>query len=119
MHGRSHYQRASAPVSPAYKETPEGWKQAQPNDGAVRGKWWEIYNDPELNRLEEQVNISNQNVLAAEARFRQGEGFVRVARSSLFPAITAGLGITSSRSQTGIGKTTRPTEFRDRHAHHL
>ena len=91
------YQRPTAPVPPAYKEPPpdnskemQGWKQAQPNDGAKRGKWWEIYNDPQLNALEEQVSISNQNVLAAEAQFREAKDAVRIARSGLFPAVTAG-----------------------------
>lgn len=72
------YQRPSAPVPQVYKEPPpdsfketQGWKQAQPNDAVIRGKWWEIYGDPQLNALEEQVSISNQNVLAAEAQFRQ------------------------------------------------
>ena len=45
----------------------EGWKQAQPSDSLIKGKWWEMYNDPALNALEEQVAISNQNVLQAEA----------------------------------------------------
>ena len=69
------YKRPTAPQTPAYKEPPpEGWKEAQPNDGAIKGKWWEIYNDPQLNALEEQVSISNQNVLAAEANFRAARG---------------------------------------------
>ncbi len=74
LHGRPELQAsAAAPVPQAFKEPPpEGWKEAQPNDGAIRGKWWEIYNDPELNALEEQVSISNQNVLAAEAQFPRG-----------------------------------------------
>jgi NodT family efflux transporter outer membrane factor (OMF) lipoprotein len=104
------YQRPTAPVPPAYKESPpanwkemQGWKQAQPNEGAQRGKWWEIYNDPELNALEEQVSISNQNVLAAEAQFREAREAVRIARSSLFPAITASPSIVNSRAPvTGI-----------------
>ena len=54
--------RPSAPVPPSYKEAPpDSWKQAQPRAAVPRGKWWEIYNDPRLNSLEEQVNISNQN----------------------------------------------------------
>ena len=53
--------------------------------GCVRGKWWEVFNDPALNKLEEQVGISNQNVLAAEAQFRQAEALVRVARSAYYP----------------------------------
>jgi outer membrane protein TolC len=71
------YQRPTATVPVEYKEPPPDnfkevgeWKQAEPNDGMIRGKWWEIFNDPELNELEEQVNVSNQNILAAEAQFR-------------------------------------------------
>jgi len=98
------YQRPKAPVPSTFKETPpagwneaQGWKQAQPNEGAKRGKWWEIYNDPELNALEDQVSISNQNVLAAEAQFREAEFAVRIARSSLFPTITSSPSIVNSR----------------------
>src|SRR6185312_11984352 len=86
------YQRPSAPVPQTYKEPPpesfkeaQGWKQAKPNDTITRGKWWEIYGDPQLNALEAQVSISNQNVLAAEAQFRQAQEVVRVARAGLFP----------------------------------
>jgi NodT family efflux transporter outer membrane factor (OMF) lipoprotein len=99
------YQRPSAPVPPAYKESPpadwkemQGWKKGQPNEGAKRGKWWEIYNDPELNALEEQVSISNQNVLAAEAQFREARYAVRIARSSLFPTVTVGPSIVNEKS---------------------
>lgn len=99
------YQRPIAPVPPAYKETPpadwkeaQAWKQAQPAEGVKRGKWWEIYNDPELNALEEQVSISNQNVLMAEAQFREARYAVRIARSNLFPTVTASPSITKERS---------------------
>jgi len=99
------YQRPTAPVPPAYKEPPpdnskemQGWKQAQPNDGAKRGKWWEIYNDPQLNALEEQVSISNQNVLAAEAQLREAKDAVRIARSGLFPTVAASPSIVNSRA---------------------
>jgi len=99
------YQRPAAPVPPAYKESPpadwkeaQGWKPAQPNEGAKRGKWWEIYNDAELNALEEQVSISNQNVLAAEAQFREARYAVRIARSNLFPTVTAGPSIVNEKS---------------------
>src|SRR6266568_2847350 len=97
------YQRPSAPGSPAYKENPpDGWKEAQPNDGVIRGKWWEIYNDPELNALEEQVSISNQNVLAAEAQFRQAREAVRIARSSLFPTVTGMTSVVNSRTSSNL-----------------
>ncbi len=96
-----HYQRPAAPVPPAFKEPPPaGWKEAQPNDGATRGKWWEIYGDPALNSLEEQISISNQNVLAAGAQFRAAKDAIRIARSALYPSVTAGTAITNSRSST-------------------
>jgi len=103
------YQRPAAPVPPAYKETPpadwkemQGWKQAQPSEGMKRGKWWEIYNDPELNALEEQVSISNQNVLAAEAQFREARYAVRIARASLFPTVTSSPSIVNSQAAVGF-----------------
>ena len=93
------YQRPAAPPSAAYKEPlPEGWKEAQPSDGAIRGKWWEIYNDPDLNALEEQVNLSNQNILSAEAQYREARDAVRIARSGLFPTISGNVGIVNSKT---------------------
>ena len=50
-----------------------GWKQSQPGDAYSKGRWWELYNDPALNALEEQVGVSNQNVLQAEAQYRRGQ----------------------------------------------
>ncbi len=95
------YQRPAAPVPPAFKEPPPAdWKEAQPNDGAIRGNWWEIYGDATLNSLEERISVSNQNVLAAEAQFRAARDAVRAARSALYPSVTAGTAITSSRSST-------------------
>jgi NodT family efflux transporter outer membrane factor (OMF) lipoprotein len=92
------YKRPSAPMSPAFKEPlPEGWKEAQPNDGAIRGKWWELYNDPALNALEEQVSISNQSFLSAEAQFRAAREAVRIARAALFPTLSTAPSITSSK----------------------
>ena len=91
------YQRPAAPAPVAFKEAPPaGWKEAQPNDGALRGKWWEVYHDPRLNALEEQVAISNQNVLAAAAQFEAAKASVRVARASQFPTVTAAPSATSA-----------------------
>jgi NodT family efflux transporter outer membrane factor (OMF) lipoprotein len=98
------YRRPAAPVAKTFKEPlPEGWKEAQPNDGAIRGKWWEIYQDPALNALEEQVNISNQNVLAAEAQYRAARYAVRVARAALFPVVTAGASVATSQGSSTLG----------------
>ena len=85
------YKRPAAPTPQAFKEPlPDGWKEAQPNDGVIRGKWWEIYHDTELNGLEEQVSITNQNVLQAEANFRAARYAIRIARASLFPTVAVG-----------------------------
>jgi NodT family efflux transporter outer membrane factor (OMF) lipoprotein len=107
------YQRPSAPIPGAYKEQPPPstaqaltWNLAQPTDGAARGKWWEIFNDPELNVLEGQVNISNQNVLAAEAQFRAARDSVRIARSGLFPTATAGVTYSNSRTSSTMFNVT-------------
>ncbi len=102
------YSKPEAPVSPAYKE--EGsdasqgpqWKEAKPSDGEIRGQWWEIYNDTQLNALEEQVDISNQNVLAAEAQFRAARAAVKIARAGAYPTLNASPSITKSRSSSTL-----------------
>jgi len=98
------YRRPPAPVPTAFKEKPpEGWKEAQPSDAALKGKWWEIYNDATLNALEEQVSISNQNVLQAEAQYRAARATVQIARSALFPTVTAGPSASAQQGGTGAG----------------
>ena len=77
------YQRPAAPVPAAYKEA--GWKAGEPHDAIDRGAWWSIYNDPVLDELERQIDISNQNLKAAEAAFRQARAVVAQARAGFFP----------------------------------
>ena len=87
--------RAATVISDAFKEAPpDGWKNAQPNEAIPRGSWWEVYNDPQLNELEAQVSISNQNVIAAIAQYREARDQIRIARSGLFPTVTASPSIT-------------------------
>ena len=94
------YVRPTTAAPPAYKEAGD-WKIAQPGDHVIRGKWWEIFNDSQLNALEEQVNISNQNIAAAEAQFRQAQALVHVAQAAFFPTITGGVAFTRAlRSST-------------------
>ncbi len=98
------YERPPAPTPAAFKEAPpEGWKEAQPNEGQLRGKWWEVFNDPDLNALEEQVNISNQNVLAAEAQFREAKDLIRIAHASLYPTATATASVSMSKAPFLLG----------------
>jgi len=100
------YVLPDAAVPAAYKEAGE-WKVAQPRDEASRGKWWEVFGDPQLNALIEQVEISNQNVLAADAQFRQARAFVAASRAALFPTLGGSVSVTRSRSSAGaVGGTT-------------
>lgn len=82
------YVRPVADVPSDYKENAD-WKQAQPGDELVKGKWWEIYQDSQLNALEEKVDVSNQSLKAAQAQFLQARAALRISRSGLFPTITA------------------------------
>jgi len=90
------YQRPAAPVPAAYKEV-GNWKQAQPNEQNLGGNWWEIFQDPQLNTLEAQVNVSNQNLKAAAAQYTQARALLRYNRAAYFPTITGGASATRNR----------------------
>jgi NodT family efflux transporter outer membrane factor (OMF) lipoprotein len=90
------YVKPSAPMTDAYKEN-EGWRIAQPSDHLPRGAWWEVFNEPELNRLEEQVASANQDLKVAEARLREARAAVRFNRAALFPTISTSAGVSSIR----------------------
>jgi len=90
----------------AYKEAGD-WQKANPQDALIRGEWWKIFNDPRLDALEEQVNISNQNIVAAEAQYAQAYALVQAARSALFPTLSTTSSYTRSHgsSNTKEGKS--------------
>jgi NodT family efflux transporter outer membrane factor (OMF) lipoprotein len=96
------YNRAPVETPAAYKEL-DGWKVAQPQDTSLRGKWWEIFGDSQLNALEDQVNVSNQNIAAAAANFLSARALVKEARSQLFPTVTVGPAISVSRPSANLG----------------
>ncbi len=97
------YQRPSITVPTAYGEAlPAGWKPSRPDDAIPRGKWWEAYHDPPLNALEDQVSISNQNVLAAEAQYREALDAIRIARAALFPTLKASPAVSGSQTPAAI-----------------
>jgi NodT family efflux transporter outer membrane factor (OMF) lipoprotein len=83
----------------------------QPKDDALRGKWWEIFGDPQLNALEEKVNVSNQNIAAAAANFFAARALVKEARSQLFPTVATSPGITVQRpsATNSTGKAGAPS----------
>jgi len=106
------YLRPSAPLAPAYKENQpgselaqaEGWKQANPQDAMLRGKWWEIFKDPDLNALEDKLNIDNQNIGHYFQNYMAAQAQVAVTRASLWPTVT--VGASGQRSRTPALKST-------------
>ena len=91
------YKRPDTEVPQQYKEAGD-WKVANPSDAIARGKWWEIFNDPQLNALEEQVAAANQNIAVADAQYRQAQALVQSAQASFFPTLGASASATRSRS---------------------
>jgi NodT family efflux transporter outer membrane factor (OMF) lipoprotein len=103
------YKRPAFDAAAAYKEQ-DGWKPSEPNDALDRGAWWEIYNDEVLNGLEAQINISNQNVLAAAASVEEARALVRQAQAGFWPQVS----LNASRTRTvqggnGLGSSTGST----------
>jgi NodT family efflux transporter outer membrane factor (OMF) lipoprotein len=90
------YHTPSVQTPAAYKEVGD-WKPAQPNDQNLGGAWWTIFQDPQLDALELQVNVSNQNLKAAEAQYRQARAVLRYYRADYFPTITADPSATRTR----------------------
>lgn len=91
------YVRPAAALTPAYKEpSPQAdpgddlWRPAHPNDGVLRTHWWELFGDEELNALEQQVEVGNQELKAAEGRFREARALVGYARADEFPTVDLG-----------------------------
>jgi NodT family efflux transporter outer membrane factor (OMF) lipoprotein len=102
------YAKPPVETPPAYKELKPAdsvggvnWKPAQPEDAALRGNWWEIFQDPELNQLEEKVSVSNQNLAAAAASYAAARALVGQARSQYFPTLSTAPSITYSRPSPG------------------
>jgi NodT family efflux transporter outer membrane factor (OMF) lipoprotein len=98
------YTKPSVPAAPAYSEQPpasfkemNSWQAAQPSDSQIRGSWWELFGDPELNALEEQVPLANQTLKIAEANFRQARAFIKFNQSQLYPTVSVAPSITYNR----------------------
>jgi NodT family efflux transporter outer membrane factor (OMF) lipoprotein len=99
------YQRPAVESGTAYKEA-EGWKVAAPSDAALHGNWWELFEDPQLNALEQQVSVSNQNIAAAFASFMQARAVVKEARSQYFPTLTVNPSVSRTRSSGNLAAGT-------------
>jgi NodT family efflux transporter outer membrane factor (OMF) lipoprotein len=90
------YSRPAVEIPPAYKEVRD-WKPAQPNEQNLGGAWWQIFQDQQLNALEDQINVSNQNLKAAEAQYTQARAVLRYYRADYYPSINAGAAATRNR----------------------
>jgi NodT family efflux transporter outer membrane factor (OMF) lipoprotein len=102
------YDPPKTETTPAFKEAAtgdaagQGWKVAAPEDAAIRGHWWEAYQDPQLNELESRVAISNQTIVAAEASYRAAHALVLEAQAQLYPTLSLDPSVTRSRSSATV-----------------
>src|ERR1700722_11615482 len=108
------YVAPAPPTAPAFKEAapaayssapPGTWQPAQPQDAVLKGKWWEMFNEPELNALEDQLNIDNQNIAEFFQNFVAARAQVSEARSGFYPTVTANPSVTNSRTSTNTNAT--------------
>ena len=107
------YKTPTVPAPPAYKEMGH-WKSAQPSDQNLGGNWWEIFQDPQLNALEQQINVSNQNLKAAVAQYQEARAALRYARADYYPTISTAPTATRERySDNRPGSAARGTTFND------
>jgi outer membrane protein TolC len=90
------YHAPAVQAPPAYKEVGD-WKPAQPNDQNLGGTWWTIFQDPQLDAMELQVNVSNQNLKAAAAQFQQARAALRYNRANYYPTVTVSPSATRTR----------------------
>ncbi|HEY1302295.1 MAG TPA: hypothetical protein VGF24_02020, partial [Vicinamibacterales bacterium] len=92
---------APAEMPAGFKENPD-WKTAQPADQTLKGTWWEIFQDDQLNVLERQIDVSNQTLKAQQARFAQARAAIRVTRADRFPQVTTSPSITVTESSANL-----------------
>jgi NodT family efflux transporter outer membrane factor (OMF) lipoprotein len=98
------YVKPEAPIQASFKEAGDAWKQAEPLDAIDRGAWWSVYNDPVLDGLERQVEISNQTLRQAEAAYRQARGLVDEADAAFYPTLS--VSPTGTRTSSSLGAAT-------------
>ena len=102
---RLKYLAPTADAAPAFRENAD-WKTAQPGDEALRGTWWELFADPDLSALEQQIDVSNQTLKAAAAQFAQARAIVRGTRAGLFPQLNATASVSRAEGSGNRPSTT-------------
>lgn len=103
------YVRPQLDVPVAYSEPAAGWKHAHPSDGQLDTIWWTAYGDETLNELMSRIELDNQNLKAAEARYRQAQALLRVSTASLFPTLNASASTGRAQSAGNSGTQRAPT----------
>jgi len=116
--GPDYVRPQTAAVPTAFKEMKD-WKPAQPNELAMNGKWWEMFGDPQLNALVEQIDISNQNLAQSEANFRKAMALVQGARADYSPTLSVDASRTRSRSATSSSGGSSSSSVRDNYSFSL
>ena len=108
------YVKPTTEIPPSYKEV-GNWKPAQPSDEALKGNWWEIFQDSQLNALEEKLSVSNQSLRAANDRFMEARAALRISRTAKFPLVTVGSTITQNRESLNrtLASPTAPVYYSD------
>jgi NodT family efflux transporter outer membrane factor (OMF) lipoprotein len=104
-----HYEVPATPAPEGYKETAGVWQVAQPQDSVIKGKWWEMFNEPELDSLEDRLNINNQNIAQALQSFMAARAEVRGARAGYFPTVSTSPTYTRSGGEGSVAAGTHST----------
>src|SRR5580658_9455166 len=122
------YSRPTYTAPPVYKEAGAstvlvpppnpaggGWQPASPSDGMIKGKWWEIYNDPQLNQLEERIAGYNQGLRQALETYKAATEQITIARADLYPTLSAGPGFTHIKASANkpLVTPTTATNYND------
>lgn len=112
---RYHAPAPPAVTAPNYKESTvnfqdaQGWKVASPQDAMIRGNWWEIFHEPELNALEDQLNINNQNIKVSFENYMAARAVIAEARAQYWPTITLGPSVLGQRTSANQSASSTAT----------
>ena len=117
-----HAPTPTAVTAPNYKESTVnfqdtgGWKVASPQDAMLRGNWWEVFNDPELNTLEDQLNINNENLKQYFQNYMAARAEIAEARAQYWPTVTAAPSWNRSKSSGTLNNSTQANPGKAIHA---
>ncbi len=102
------YKAPAMPAPPAYSDNGHNgnWTTASPADTSIREDWWAIYQDADLNDLEQRCANANQTIAAALHAYEQSHDLVRENKSSLYPTVS--IGVSATRNRVSENRPLRP-----------